>query len=179
MAAGQRGRRVNIADALKEIRLRLKSLMGWSDSELEAFQLHLLTIGLLGQEFNIRQYTDSLAEYWQIKTALLNYPAQREPILHSQSLKEGSLGATRPRSKPSEAIIIEVRESLLYRPWPTYELVAYHELMHHVLEHKEEDSISEEEHIVQEDQARKWANWAILAGSEPELFSREATETIT
>lgn len=157
---------------------RLRILTGWTGSELEAFQLHLEALGLLGIRFTLRQYTEALTAYWAVTTKVLNYPDQREPILQSQVLEEGSLGATR-RRRPGHPIIIEVRESLMLRPWPIYELVAFHELMHHVCEHKSRSSISHSEHEAQEEQARRWANWAVLASSEPKLFSREATETIT
>lgn len=156
----------------------LKTLAGSQGSELEQFKAHLSRLGLLGTEFDLPNYIAAL-EHSESKTVrIIHLPDLQSSYLESVALEDGDIAQYDHRRNDSD-IPVTVRESLSYRPWPDYELNVYHELMHHVCRHKDRNLLNHRQQTRQERQADRWSNWALLAGSEPELFSNEGIETVT
>lgn len=156
----------------------LKTLVGSQGSELEQFKVHLSRLGLIGTEFDLPTYIAAL-ERAESKTVLIRHlPDWQSSYLESVALTDGDM-AQYDRRRNDSNIRVTVRESLSYRQWPEYDLNVYHELMHHVCHHKDQNVLNHRQHIRQERQADRWSNWALLAGSEPELFAGEGIETVT
>lgn len=156
----------------------LRRPAGWKGSEFEQWQAHLARLELFGTEFRLSHYLAALAAKDKQKIRVVDYPDEQSTLLRSSELEEGSFGIL-ARSKEDGLIKLYVRETLKSRPWPAYELAVFHEIMHYVCNHQDEDLLYKQEYVRQEEQAVRWANWTLLAGCEPELFSREATDTIT
>lgn len=156
---------------------RLQSLPGWRGPEIERFALHLADLELLGRQFTLNQYRTAL-EYKKGKTIILkDYLDDSDGLLESWQLSEGYFAGY--KGGEDEVFQIYIRESLKSRPWPSYEHVAYHELMHIALDHRLPSQLTPPEHDKQERQANQWADWMLLASMEPDRFSRERTETLT
>lgn len=156
----------------------LNTLAGSQGSELEQFKAHLSRLGLIGTEFDLPTYIAAL-ERAENKTVLIRHlPDLQSSYLESVTLTDGDM-AQYDRRRNDSNIRVTVRDSLSYRPWPEYELNVYHELMHHVCDHKDQNLLNHRQHTRQERQANRWSNWALLAGSEPELFRGEGIETVT
>lgn len=169
---------MNVRDRMRYYLRWLRTPAGWKGSEFEQWQAHLARLELFGTEFRVSRYLAALAAKDKQVIRVFDYPDEHSTLLRSWELEEGSFGII-ARSKKDGVIKLSVRESLKYRPWPAYELALFHEIMHYVCDHQDEELLSEREYVWQEEQAVRWANWTLLAGCEPELFSREATETIT
>lgn len=163
---------------LRLLTASLHTLAGLQGSELEQFKAHLSRLELLGMEFDLPVYIAAL-EYTENKIVrIFHLPDRQDSYMESVVLTDGDMAQYDRRRNDSD-IRVTVRESLSYRPWPDYELNVYHELMHHVCRHEDQNILTDRQHMRQERQADRWSNWALLAGSEPELFQGEGIETVT
>lgn len=156
----------------------LKTLAGSQGSELEQFKAHLNRLGLLGTEFDLPTYIAALERVENRSVRTIHVPDLQSRYIESVVLTDGDM-AQYDRSSSDSDIRVTVRESLSFRPWPDYELNVYHELMHHVCCHEDRHTLTNRQHTRQERQADRWSNWALLAGSEPDLFRDEGIETVT
>lgn len=195
---------VSVWSHLKEI----GGLSGPSKLTLEDFLLELADLGLLGERFGPEEYRAELEKDLGIEILVEELPDLRQGGLVSEVISEGNLAELVYGEETLQAVII-IRESLRYRPWPTYDLVLYHELSHLAAGHhlrakrarsykgspfrrlnfwsarrtpavpQDLEEFEELKEKVFEPEARKRAKWLVLAGTCPDVLEADKLNRFT
>jgi hypothetical protein len=118
-----------IDGSLRRIGFHLRELAGLGRPSLEDFQIELAKLGLLGRSFVPLDYARALSVEFGIGITIEAFPDVGIGLTKQDVLEAGTLAEVFYNEHLEEAVIL-VRESLRYRPWPAYDLKAYHELSH-------------------------------------------------
>lgn len=191
---GIRKRKSSGATATRaSVAARLRELFVFPGTSLGEFQLELAQLGLLGAWFSPEGYRRALMEHIGVETEVVEVSGEYEVIVGGrvvgvgrQMYREGILAEVAYDSTSGAAVIF-IRESLRYLPWPAYDLSLFHELSHIAASHpvgrmlvkNEEgtDNITgEDESAAYEREARKRANWLLLAANYPQTFENEGMD---